>query len=291
LVLAEDADAREIAVTAHRELGWVGFMVGRREQAVPHLERAMALAESDDEIAGVLGVWGSNSSDIADYPRALAQLGESVERAERAGDRRQTAYSEGMVARIHLLRGDLDEARRRASRSIATASEEQWLAFVPFPEAIRAEADRLGDDLAAAGERFEHAFALGCSLEDPCWESMAARGLGLIAAQEGDAGEAARWLEEARTRCVRWPDRWEWSHGYALEAAAGFAVSRQDPRAPELIARLRVVADHASLRELTVRALLLQARLGDSGAHRTAELIAREIDNPALGAELQAASV
>jgi DNA-binding SARP family transcriptional activator len=291
LVLAEETDAREIAVTAHRELGWVGFMVGRHEQAVPHLERALELAERDDEIAGVLGVWGSNSTDVADYPRALAQLGESVERAERAGDRSQVAYSEAMVARVRLLQGDLEEARARSDRAIATAGEENWLAFVPFPEAIRAEADRLGGDLAGAGERFERAFALGCSLEDPCWESMAARGLGLIAAEEGDSGEAARWLEEARTRCVRWPDRWEWSHGYALEAAAGFAVSREDPRAPELVARLRQVADHASLREQTVRALLLQARLGDAGARPTAELIAREIDNPALSAELQAASV
>src|ERR687898_1161384 len=174
LTLAERADAREIATIAHRELGGVGVVAGRHEQAVSHLAQAEEFAEGDSETAAVLGVRGMLCSDTADYPGALARLGESLRRAERAGDRRQLVFSSAMLARARLLRGELAEAAGVAERSIADAKEERWLAYLPFPETTRAEVDRVRGDLARAQERFEHAFTLGCQLGDPCWEAFSA---------------------------------------------------------------------------------------------------------------------
>ena len=282
LALAERADAREIATIAHRELGWVGVVAGRHGQAVSHLAQAEEFAEGDSDTAAVLGVRGMHGSDTADYPGALARLEESLRRAECADDRRQQVFSSAMLARARLLRGELTEAESVAERSIAGAKEERWLAYLPFPETTRAEVDRVRGDLGGARERFEHAFALGCQLGDPCWEAFSARGLGLMAAERGDFDEAARWLEEARTRCTRWPDTYQWAYAYVLDAAAGVAVDREAADARELAKRLEETASRSGLRELIARALLHRARLGDDDAAAGARLIVDGIDNPAL---------
>jgi DNA-binding SARP family transcriptional activator/osmotically-inducible protein OsmY len=288
LVLADEAGTRQIAATAHRELGWIGVVAGRREQSRSHLERAAELAEGEDEIAAVLGVRGMHSSDTAEYQTAIETLQESLERAAVAGDRRQTAFSGTVLARAQLLRGELDEAERRAEAAIEDARSERWLAFIPWPETLRAEVDRMRGFDEAAEERFQHAFTLACEIQDPCWEAFAARGIGLIAAGRGNPQAAGRWLEEARTRCTRWPDRYEWAHAWVLDAAAGLAVEREDVRAKELAGRLEENASRATLRELVARALIHRARLGDLDASGAAELIGREIDNPLLQAELSA---
>ena len=282
LTLAERADAREIATIAHRELGWVGVVAGRHEQAVSHLAQAEEFAEGDSETAAVLGVRGMLCSDTADYPGALARLEESLRRAERAGDRRQLVFSSAMLARARLLRGELAEAAGVAERSIADAKEERWLAYLPFPETTRAEVDRVRGDLARAQERFEHAFTLGCQLGDPCWEAFSARGLGLVAAERGDLDEAARWLQEARTRCTRWSDTYQWAYAYVLDAAIGVAVDWGAGDAREMAMRLEETASRSALRELTARALLHRGRLGDGHAAAGARLIIEGIDNPVL---------
>jgi DNA-binding SARP family transcriptional activator len=282
LALADRADAREIATIAHRELGWVGVVAGRHEQAVSHLAQAEEFAEGDPETAAVLGVRGMLCSDTADYPGALARLEESLRRADRAGDRRQLAFSGAMLARARLLRGELAEAAEVAERSIADAKEERWLAYLPFPETTRAEVDRVRGDLGRAQERFEHAFTLGCQLGDPCWEAFSARGLGLLAAERGDLAEAARWLEEARTRCTRWSDTYQWAYAYVLDAAVGVAVDRGAGDAHEMAMQLEEIASRSTLRELTARALLHRGRLGDRDAAAGARLVIEGIDNPVL---------
>jgi DNA-binding SARP family transcriptional activator len=289
LALAERTDARDLATIAHRELGWVGAVAGRHEQALSHLAQAEEFAEGDPEIAAVLGVRGMLCSDTGDYSGALARLGESLRRAERAVDRRQVVFSSAMLARARLLREEFAEAARVAERSIAEAQQERWLAYLPFPETTRAEVDRLRGDLAAAHERFEHAFTLGCQLGDPCWEAFSARGLGLVAAERGDADDAARWLEEAGTRCTRWPDTYQWAYAYVLDAAIGVAVDRGAADAREMAMQLEETASRCVLRELAARALLHRVRLGDDDAAPAARLIAEGIDNPALQAAVHEA--
>jgi ATP/maltotriose-dependent transcriptional regulator MalT len=289
LTLADPAGARDIAVDAHCELSYVGALAGRREQALNHLASAEELATGDAEIAAVLGIRGMQCSDAADYPQALAALEESVQRARRGDDPRQPVFSGTFLARARLLRGELAEAADLAERAMADAHESRWLAFLPFPETIRAEVDRQRDDVSAAHERFEHAFTLGCQLEDPCWEGFAARGLGLVAAARGELDEATRWLDEARTRCTRWTDRYEWAHAWLLDAAASFAIEREAANAGEMVERLEEIASRSSFRELVARALLHRARRGELDAAETARAIAARIDNPALDEVLREA--
>jgi len=50
---------------------------------------------------------------------------------------------------------------------------------------------------------------LACQLNDPCWEGMAARGLGMLNTSRGDHAAATTWLEEAAARSNRVSDRYQ----------------------------------------------------------------------------------
>ena len=158
--------------------------------------------------------------------------------------------------------------------------------YIPWPESLLADADLRAGDVDAAAAGFEHAFALGCQIGDPCWESIAARGLGLVAAAQGNSAAALEWLEDAVRRCRRLPDSWLWVDAYALEALCRVAVDNRAPSSAQWVAELEVLAAKAGLRELLTRATMHRARLGDAGAVEAAAFLAAGIDNPALIAEL-----
>lgn len=207
------------AATACRELGFVDVQAGRRDRAAHWLGRATELAEGDDrELAAVLGVRGMDLSDRGRTGEALTALAESVERARSAGQRRQAAWSLSVAGRAHLLRGNDGAAASAVEESLAIVHDERWMAFLPLPLALRAELDLHRGRLDDAGSGLESAFQLACQVEDPCWEGMAARGLGLLAARTGDRRQAANWLGEAVRRCTRWPDRYVWVQAYILDA-------------------------------------------------------------------------
>lgn len=280
---ATRAGDRATAVTAYRELGFVEVQAGRRATAESWLARATAEAGTDDELAAILGVRGMNASDSGDYARAFDHLDDSVTRAARCGDHRQHAWSLSLLGRAHLLRGERAQAAAALDTTLALVHDQRWIAFLPWPQSMRAELDLAAGDLAAAADGLEHAWALGCQLGDPCWEGMAARGLGLLHAGKGEPGEAARWLDVAASRCSRVTDRYQWVHGYVLDTAIGVALDRDEPdRAEPMLAALGALAARCDLRELVVRAHLHRHRLGDPGALRAARLLAAEVDNPAL---------
>jgi tetratricopeptide (TPR) repeat protein len=280
---ADRAGDRATAVSAHRELGFVEVQAGRRRTAEAWLAKAQALAETDQEFAAILGVRGMNASDMGHYAVAFGYLIESAERAARCGDHRQQAWSLSIAGRAHLLRGERSQAADLLGRTLRLVHEHRWVAFLPWPQALRAELDRLAGDIATASDGFEQAWVLGCQIGDPCWEGMAARGLGLLHAGRGDYAGATQWLETAVARCGRMPDRYQWVHGYVLDAAVGTALDRDDPaRAKPLLGALAALAARCDMRELVVRAHLHRGRLGDRTAFAAARLLADDIDNPAL---------
>jgi hypothetical protein len=119
---------------------------------------------------------------------------------------------------------------------------------------------------------------------------MAGRGLALLHAGRGDSATAGAWLDEAAQRCNRVPDRYQWVHGYVLDAATAAALARGDhDRARRLADALWSLAARCDLRELVVRAHVHQYRLGDGGALKAARLLAADIDNPALAPLLSSA--
>jgi DNA-binding SARP family transcriptional activator len=175
--LAEEHALGDLAAAAHRELAYVDILQARYARCAQRLERAGALAESDDERAGVEAMLGLAAADTGAHERALAHLRLSVELAERAGSRQQASFSLSFVGRSHFLREELDDARAALERSLGLARETKWVAFEPWPESWLAEADLANGELPAGRERFEHAWALAAELGDPCWEGAAGQAL------------------------------------------------------------------------------------------------------------------
>jgi DNA-binding SARP family transcriptional activator len=288
--VATRAGERAVAVTAHRELGFVDVQAGRRRTADSWLSRAQTMAQTDEEFAAILGVRGMNSSDRGDYPAAFAHIGESVDRARSCGDHRQQAWSLSILARAHLLRGEPGPAAEAITRSLDLVQAQRWIAFQPWPQVLRAQIDLDAGDVGRAAEGLEQAWVMACQLADPCWEGMAARGLGLLHAGRGDHRTATEWLDEATTRCNRVPDRYQWVRGYVLDAAIGAALTRDDhDRARTLIAGLESLAARCDMRELMVRSHLHRNSLGERSALASARTLGAEIDNPALTRLLDAA--
>jgi len=288
LAAAEAAGDRETLVAALRELAYADIQAGRRASVEQRLARADRLANTDDEHAAVLSVQGMNRSDMGDYPGAFAALWQAVERAERSGDRRRTAYALSLIARAQLLRGETTDAVGVLDRALALVEAEHWVAFLPFPEALRGEADLQAGDTGRAAARFDRAFALGCEVQDPCWEALAARNLGLLHRSRGDIPGSRRWLDEARTRCVRVPDRYVWMYGHVLDTSIGLGFEAgEEERAAELTRALGALAQRTEMRELVVRGLAHAARIGEAGALESARTLAGEIDNPMLAPLLE----
>ena len=224
-----------------------------------------------------------NASDMGDYPAAFRHLHGSVERARSGDDPRQEAWSLSVLARAHLLRDERSQAAAALAGTLELVRAERWMAFLPWPEALQADLDLRAGRVDAAADQLEHAWALACHLGDPCWEGMTARGLGLLSAARGDHAEARAWLTEARTRCNRATDRYQWVSAHVLDAAAGTALDRDDvAEGGRLVGALASLAARGDMRELVVRAHLHRSRLGDGSALATARLLADGIDNPAL---------
>jgi DNA-binding SARP family transcriptional activator len=281
--LATEAGDRETAVTAYRELGFVEVQAGRRQTAEAWLARAEETAASDVELAAVLGVRGMNASDRGDYPAAFRHLRASVERARRGGDPRQQAWSLSILARAHLLRDERSQAAVALADSLELVRAERWMAFLPWPEALKGELDLRAGRVEDAATQLEHAWALARHLDDPCWEGMAARALGLLSAARGDRAGATAWLTEAHVRCTRTTDRYQWVSAHVLDAVVGAALDDHDEAAAaRLVDALASLAARGEMRELVVRAQLHRSRLGDPSALATARLLAADIDNPAL---------
>ncbi len=274
--------APSLAAAACRELGYVEFLRGRCERAQMWLRRAAELAGDDDaEQARIATVHGALLSDTAHYAAAAAMLRSAQTLAERVGDARQTAYVLSMLGRVHVLCGEVDAATVALDRSVEMA-QKGWTAFAPWPQSLRAEVDLIRGDLDAATERLEHAYALGRQLDDPCWEGIAGRGLGRVAMARGEPRRAAEILVDSIARCVRLPDAYLWGKAYALDVLCALAVEQRMPQAAAWVEELLELAARCDMRELTARAHLHRAALGDRGSANAARLLAREIDNPML---------
>ena len=283
LAIGRDAAPQHVAA-ACRELGYVEFLLGRYDRALTWVEQAEPLVRGDvAERARVATLHGSILSDMANYDAASVQLRQAQAWAEEAADAKQGIYAESMAGRLLVLTGELEEAAAVLERCIGQARH-MWTAFLPWPQSFRAEVDLLRGRIDAAADRFEHAFALGCQLADPCWEGIAGRGLGLVAAARGDVEGATDILLDTLQRCGRLPDAYSWGSAYVLDAACAVAIAKGDTRAPAWADQLLATSARAGMRELVARAHWHRARLGQAESAEASRLLANEIGNPALHA-------
>jgi DNA-binding SARP family transcriptional activator len=283
-VLAEQAERPEIAATAWREISWVQFLRAHYERAEESLANTSEFAAgNDEELAWVDLIRGACRHDLGDHDAAGRLLRSALERASALGSAQPLGQALTLLGRFHLLRGETDEAAELLDRALAEVERRGMTAFRPWPESFRAELDLLAGDLAAAEARFEHAFALGCQVGDPCWEGISLRGLGLAAAARGDVARALELLVDAPKLCRRLPDTYLWIEAYALDALCAVAVEHRAAAAMQWIDRLEAIAAHRGIRELLLRATVYRARMNEPGALAAARSLAAQIDNPALG--------
>jgi DNA-binding SARP family transcriptional activator len=282
-VLAEQIGRDDIAARAWREVGWVQFLRAQYEQAERSLERVDRLTGAGErEVVWAQLLRGTCRHDLGDHPAAARLLTAALASSEAIDDGLLLAYALTHLGRFHLLRGEMDDAVRLLDRALALCSARHLLAFVPWPESFRAEADLMAGDVAAAEARLQHAFAIGCQVGDPCWEGVALRGLGLAASARGDDARAVELLLEAPRRCRRLPDTYLWIEAYALDALCTVTVAQGAEAAPLWTDRFERVAARRGIRELVAHAMLHRARLGDPGALDAARSIAEQVGSPAL---------
>jgi DNA-binding SARP family transcriptional activator len=274
--------APALAAAACRELGYVEFLGGRYQRALAWMTQAEPLAGDDlAERARIATVQGSILSDTAYYAAAMDMLRQAVAWAIEAGEPKQTIYAESMLGRALMLRGEVDAAQSVLEVAVEKARR-LWTAFLPWPLSFQAETDLISGRLELAAERFEHAFALGCQLGDPCWEGIAGRGLGLMAMARGDAKQAEALLLSTLSRCARLPDIYLWGKAYVLESLCLLGLARGNAQTHKWVEELMDIAARSGMRELVVRAHLLRAALGDPAGTGAARMLALEIDNPVL---------
>jgi DNA-binding SARP family transcriptional activator len=271
------------------ELGYVDFLRGRYDRAEFWLREALRRAADGSSTAAKAEIYlGSVDSDRADYPQALAALSAGTAVARAIGDGRRMAFALSMMGRIHLLRGRLDQAADDLAASIDVAEGEHWLAFLPWPQALLGEVELARGRVEAASSLLEQAFARACQLGDPCWEGLSGRGLGLLAAAQGDIDVAFERLADARVRNNRLPDTYVWLDAHILDAQCALGQRHGHPSTSAWIDAMRTLASRTDMREMTVRSLLHGAALGSEQDAEGAALMGAAIDNPLLAAQIAA---
>ncbi len=289
---ARRAERPTVAAEVLRELAFVDVQAGRHGSAHRALQAARDELHGADDAAltaRLLAVDGMNQADLGHHIAATELLGRSAAEASSAGQRRQRSWSLGVLARSLLLLDRVPDALAAADASIEGAVAERWQAFLPWPQAIRAECAARSGAWTSAARDAEEAFALGCELGDPCWEGMAARALALVAAHRGDDGGAWAWTVDGRARCDRVVDRYVWVSAYIGLAQLELAARTAPDDVPGLAGRLHADAVAADLPEFQGWALVHLAATGDTRALDRARLVARTVDSPALHRSLEAA--
>lgn len=286
VVLAEELGAATLVAEASRELGYIEMKQGRYERAGAWLKHAILTAPDLNSRAAAIAIRGVVQTDQGTTRTGGELLAEAAANARELDKPRLEAWALAFLGRNHLLRDEWDAARASLVRAIDLTRSAGWMTFLAFPQALLANVDLAEGRVDAASAGFESAFALGCQIGDPCWEGIAARGIGLVHAAKGRVEDAITWLEDARARCIRIPDAYLWVHAYCLDALCEVAIDNHVSEARAWVQDLERLAARTGMNELLVRAHLHRAALGDQGAAEAGRLFAERIDNPAILARI-----
>lgn len=278
-----------LRAAAHRELAWVELLAARYGRAETWLKQALPLAADDHaEQAAIYFVLGMGLTEAGRYIESMGHLRQSIELAEQSGDAQRHVLALSMLGKAHLLRHELTAARSALQGALEIARSEGWTWVIPWPETYLGEVEFAEGNIDRAAEMFEHAFALGCQMGDPCFESKSGAGLGLVEAKRGNVEGAITRLEDARMRLVRNPDH-TWTMACALDALCSVAVDHNVPGTSKWIDDLESLTSRTDMRELLVHSYLHRFHLGDDASLEVAKVLSREIDNPYLHETVEAA--
>ncbi len=273
------------AARARAELGYVDFLRARYDRSELWLTDALRLANGSPAMTAKATTYlGSVESDRGNYPRAVALLDRALELCREVEDPRRASYTLSMRGRVDLIRGDLDLADEHLAEAVDLAERDHWLSFLPWPQALQGEVHLARKDPTRAAEALQQAFARACQLGDPCWEGMSARGLALVTEETGETDQAFATLLDARTRSNRLADPYVWLDAHILDALCELGRRHEHPETVRWVETMRELTSRTGMRELSVRAMLHSAALGNGGDSSAARLLAAEIDSPVLRA-------
>ncbi|WP_346960337.1 BTAD domain-containing putative transcriptional regulator [uncultured Arthrobacter sp.] len=191
---APDGGSRT-AAAAYRELGYLAVQRGVPDRAAGWLERAMRAAKGFlDEQSRILAIQGMLGSDTARYADAVAALSESVRLATKAGNRRQQAFGEALLGRVHLIRGELDLAGACLDRALAGVAAEHWTAFEPFVAGLRGETYLAAGKLEEAAALIDRSWVMAELAGDHCYMALAAGAEARLFLAHGDLAAAEHWV-------------------------------------------------------------------------------------------------
>ena len=285
-----DGDA-EAAARARAELGYVDFLRARYDRAERWLRLALTGSESPSTRAKAMTYLGSVASDRAQYPQAVSLLDEATHLSRAAQEPRREAFGLAMLGRVSLLAGRLAEAAEQLNGAVDLAERDHWLSFLPWPQALLGHVLLAQGDLPRASDSLEQSFARACQIGDPCWEGISARGLALLTEVSGSVEDAFTVLLDARARATRLADPYVWLDVHILDALCDLGRRHGHPLTLAWVDEMHDRASRTGMRELTVRAMLHGAALGNGGDAAVAALLAATIDNPALASLVAAAQV
>lgn len=239
------------AASAHRELGYVDALAGRRPAAELHLRRAETLGgHAPALLASIRSVRAFNLTDWGRHEAARHEWSLALDLTRSHGSPRRLAWALGLGAWGQLRAGDLSTARNWSEECLDVVAESGWIAFRPWPAAVLAEVELSTGDRDAPHD-LHREFALSCQLSDPCWEGGTARVLALQELSAGRPTSALAWVDEARARVSRETDV------YVAMQAAVLATDI------EVAGRL----GHGERRRASARALLELAARGHMDGH------------------------
>lgn len=236
-----------LAAKAVSELGYIDIMAGRRQSADTYLAEAESLAPGDVALeAAVAGFQAMNLSDWGREAEAVEYFEKALELATGADLRRRRGWVLGLGARTFYNLERYSEAEAWARGSVDVADDERWTAFRPWPESWLAYIQLAqGRDPLEVRAEAEATFALARQLQDPCWEGVSARVIGLTHAATGDRDASLEWLESAGAWCMRVNDGYRWVETWIHLTEAQIELEIGDHERAESMAR-RAISESAS---------------------------------------------
>jgi DNA-binding SARP family transcriptional activator len=225
------------------------------------------------QMSRVRTIRGTALVDVGRPADGIEELRAALTVAPIHADPRNAAYALSMFGKAQLLRGDLGAAATTLDQAIHLARV-HWIAFRPWPESLRAEVALACGQLERAEQMFQQAHTLARNFDhSPCWESAAARGLGLVAAAKGAVDEAVTWFDDAYRHLHRRSVTYEWVHCNALDSLCDVGVAHGLPGAAGWIDELEERAGRLGMHAFLVRSFQHRDRLGHADAGATAALL------------------
>jgi DNA-binding SARP family transcriptional activator len=197
LRLANELGDRATAAGIETERGRIAAIEGRYAAAEASFRRARRLAEdtSDTKEAGwARAMLAVCHADRCDYAAAEEELRAALPALGWA------PYAMGALARVLVRVGNVEEGKAFADAAVTRAEREGLLPPLPWALVQAGDARLAEGDLDGATERFTRALTIAQETKSPSGQSLALRGLGLLARSRDDDARALTLLREALAR-------------------------------------------------------------------------------------------